>query len=121
MSSSPFTLELCLVASLENVLWGLVIRCPFFISEGLDATGPASLLTLQSVICATSDIDIWLLAAVKDIGVVIFVFILTTSLEGLFATGEITNEYQDEPGGTRWSERSFWCTFLYCPGLSQQP
>lgn len=121
MSRSLFALELCLVASLEDVPWGLDIRCPFFISEGLDPTGPASLLTLQTVTCVTSDINIWLLASVKDIGVVIFVFILTTSLEGVFATGEITNEYQDEPGSTRWSESSFWYTFLYCPELSQQP
>lgn len=56
--------------------------------EGFDPTCPASLLTLQSVICATSDINIWLLASVKDVGIVIFVFILITSLEWVFATGD---------------------------------
>lgn len=56
--------------------------------EGFDPTCPGSLLTLQSVICATSDINIWLLASVKDVGIVIFIFILITSLEWVFATGD---------------------------------
>lgn len=37
------------------------------------------------------------MAGVKAVGTVIFLFILITSLEWVFATGEITNEHLGEP------------------------
>lgn len=60
--------------------WGWHIGLPFFISGGLIDL-PTSLLALQSVICATGDIDIWPMARVKVVGIVIFMFIPITSLE----------------------------------------
>jgi len=70
--------------------------------------------TSESMICASCDINIWSMSRVKDVGIVIFVFVLVTSLEWvwMFVTGEITHEYWGEPASTRWFGRSFLYLFF---------
>ena len=117
-----FTLELRPVECvLQRVFRGYDIMFPpFILVGGFDPTYPASHAnTSDSVICAMRDTDFWSVAGVKAVGTVIFLFILITSLEWVFATGEITNEHLGEPWRTGWFERSFWYLFFYWPEVGQ--
>ena len=103
--------------------WGSDITfLSFILVEELDPTCPASCAnTSESVMCAMSDSDFWPLAGVRDVGTIIFLFILIASLERVFATGEIMNEHLGKPWPPGWFERSFRYIFFCWSEIGQQP